>query len=219
MSSSVSDGTAQGDVGNAIYKQRTKKNNSKDFVITAAISGVVIAVFAGLIMSSSPQVLQGGGTPTTGVSPTNLGTPPQPVESSGPPTAVSTKLNNTCSKNTINGTWVFFGTDQEHYQYDSRNSFIQVQAYGVIHASQKHTVKINMTGPLDDPNDTIKPKTLQVVDSAGVQDIRNKEFYYLSYNIQVYPNTWQYGSKFMLQAQYGKTWSCQSVFYIDHPGT
>lgn len=219
MSSSVSDGTAQGDVGNAIYKQRTKKNNSKDFVITAAISGVVIAVFAGLIMSSSPQVLQGGGTPTTGVSPTNLGTPPQPVESSGPPTAVSTKLNNTCSKNTINGTWVFFGTDQEHYQYDSRNSFIQVQAYGVIHASQKHTVKINMTGPLDDPNDTIKPKTLQVVDSAGVQDIRNKEFYYLSYNIQVYPNTWQYGSKFMLQAQYGKAWSCQSVFYIDHPGT
>jgi|GEM_PF-2649949 len=204
---------------NSSSKQRTRKNDPKDFVITGTISGVVIAIFAGLIMSSSPQVLQGGGTPTTGVSPTNPETPPQPVESSGPPTTVSTKLNNTCSKNTINGTWVFFGTDQEHYQYDTRNSFIQVQAYGVIHASQKHTVTINMTGPLDDPNVTIKPKTLQVVDSAGVQDIRNKEFYYLSYNVQVYPNTWQYGSKFMLQAQYGKTWSCQSVFYIDHPGT
>src|SRR6185437_9625431 len=128
-------------------KQRTRKNDPKDFVITATISGVVIAIFAGLIMSSSPQG-QGGSNPTTGVSPTNPETPPQPVESSGPPTAVPVKLNNTCSKNTINGTWVFFGTDQEHYQYDTRNSFIQVQAYGVIHASQKHTVKINMTGPL-----------------------------------------------------------------------
>ena len=199
---------------NTISKRRTGKNNVRDFVITGAISGVVIAVLAGLIMSSGSQ---GGGLPNPGGSTTQ--TPPQPVESSGPPATVPVKLNNTCSKNTVNGTWVFFGTDKEHYQYDPRNKFIPVQAYGVIHAPQKLSVQINMTGPLDDPNDTIKPKTMQVVSSVGVQDIRNKEFYYLSSNVSVDPNTWQYGSKFMLQAQYGKTWSCQSVFYIDHPGT
>ena len=204
-------------VGDASSKQHAGKTCPKDLVITAAISGVVIAIFAMLIMFSSPQG-QGGSTPTTGGSPTTE-TPPQPVESSGPPTIAPVKLNNTCSKNTINGTWVFFGTDKEHYQYDPRNKFIPVQAYGIVHASQKLSVQIHMTGPLDDPNNTIQPKTMQVVSSSNVQDVRNKEFYYLSSNVPVDPNTWQYGSKFMLQAQYGKAWSCQSVFYIDHPGT
>ena len=204
-------------VGDASSKQHTRKTDPKDLVITGAISGVVIAIFAILIMFSSPQG-QGGSTQTTGGS-TSPEAPPQPVESSGPPTTAPVKLNNTCSKNTINGTWVFFGTDKEHYQYDPRNKFIPVQAYGIVHASKKLDVQINMTGPLDEPNDTIQPKTMQVVSSANVQDVRNKEFYYLSSNVPVDPNTWQYGSKFMLQAQYGKAWSCQSVFYIDHPRT
>lgn len=199
---------------NSSSKKGAGKNNARDFVITGAVSAVVIAILAGLIISSGSQ---GGSLPNPGGS--SPETPPAPVESSGPPAALPVKLNNTCSKNTINGTWVFFGTDKEHYQYDPRNKLIPVQAYGVIHASQKLTVTINMTGPLDDPNDTIKPKTMQLVSSIGVQDIRNKEFYYLSSNVPVDPNTWQYGSKFMLQAQYGKTWSCQSVFYIDHQVT
>ena len=200
---------------NTSSKQHARKTDPRDFVITGIISGVVIAIFAMLIMSS-PQGHEGS---TPGVPPSNPETPPAPVESSGPPATVPVKLNNTCSKNTVNGTWVFFGTDKEHYQYDPRSKLIPVQAYGVIHASQKLTVQINMTGPLDDPNDTIKPKTMQLVSSASVQDIRNKEFYYLNSNVPVDPNTWQYGSKFMLQAQYDKAWSCQSVFYIDHPGT
>jgi len=203
-------------LGAVSSKLRTGKSNAKDFAITGAISGVVIAVFAGLIMYSG---LQAGSSPSTGVSPTNPETPFQPVESSGPPATVPVKLNNTCSKNTVNGTWVFFGTDKEHYQYDPRNKFISVQAYGIIHAPQKLIVQINMTGPLDDPNDTIKPKTIQVASSVNVQEIHSKEFYYLNSIAPVDPNTWQYGSKFMLQAEYGKVWSCQSVFYIDHPGT
>lgn len=219
MSSSVSDGTTEHNVMDANSKLRTRKNNYKDLVITAAISGTVIVIFAILIMFSSPNG-QGGSTPTTGGSSSNPETPPQPIESSGPQTTVPIKLNNTCSKNTVNGTWVFFGTDKEHYQYDPIAKVISVKAYGVIHASQKLTVKINMTGPLDDPNDTIKPKTIEVLSSVNVQgNDRLPQFYVLSQTVPVNPNTWQYGSKFMLQAQYDKAWSCQSVFYIDHPAT
>ena len=199
---------------NTSSKQRSGKNNIRDFVITGAVSGVVIAILAGLIVSSGSH----GGLPNPGGQTTE--TPPAPVESSGPPATVPVKLNNTCSKNTVNGTWVFFGTDKEHYQYDPIAKVISVKAYGVIHAPRQLTVQVNMTGPLDEPNNTIKPKTIDVLSSANVQGTEGlPQFYVLSQTVPVNPNTWQYGSKFMLQAKYDKAWSCQSVFYIDHPGT